>query len=164
MKWRKRKTFLESTSSRSLPMMLNIAGETPNMSFVLFVPIKYIFHIDSSRKRRTHAHSSPESKRAKTLLPEHASSTLWPRHGGTGAPSGETADAPNHNTTAGDSSPVDAQLPSSTSASKGIESDHLTGGPSVRDVEPPSSPLASDACSNSGPSSPPIHLENDPKS
>lgn len=118
----------------------------------------------SSRKRRTHAHSSPESKRAKTLLPEHASSTLWPRHGGTGAPSGETADAPNHNTTAGDSSPVDAQLPSSTSASKGIESDHLTGGPSVRDVEPPSSPLASDACSNSGPSSPPIHLENDPKS
>lgn len=115
-----------------------------------------------SRKRRTHAHCPPESKRAKTLLlPEHASSMLQPRYGGTGAPPSETADAPNRNTTENDLSPVAAQLPSSTSASEGIESDHLTR---VSSAEPPSSPSASDACSNGSPASPPIHLENDPKS
>ncbi|CAE6442965.1 unnamed protein product [Rhizoctonia solani] len=126
-------------------------------------PANNITHCSFHSRKRTHMHSSvdenAESKRAKIFMLEHASSTLLPRHGGTGAPLDETTGAiPVHNTT--DIEPYPTAVHFSSSASDiivepGPERDIIV---QTAESSPPSS--SPNSRSNDGLAFGPIQSEN----
>ncbi|CAE6430766.1 unnamed protein product [Rhizoctonia solani] len=113
----------------------------------------------NSRKRsrmRSSVDENAESKRAKIFVLEHASSTLQPRHGGTGAPLDETTgQIPVNNTTVTELYPSAVHFSSptcvNTVAKVGPERDNS--------IQTAKSSLAS-SCSNSSLASAPIESEN----
>ncbi|CUA71528.1 DNA polymerase IV [Rhizoctonia solani] len=117
----------------------------------------------NSRKRsrmRSSVDENAESKRAKIFVLEHASSTLQPRHGGTGAPLDETTgQIPVNNTTVTELYPSAVHFSSptcvNTVAKVGPERDNS--------IQTAKSSLAS-SCSNSSLASAPIESENNQSS
>ncbi|CAE7141748.1 unnamed protein product [Rhizoctonia solani] len=118
----------------------------------------YSFH---SRKRiytLSSVDENIESKRAKIFVLEHASSTLQPRYGGTGAPLGETSSATPLNDTT-DNEPYSTPVPKGSITELNPERDT---GVQIVESPLPSSPPGSRF--NDGPALAPIQSEkNQPK-
>ncbi|CAE6411940.1 unnamed protein product [Rhizoctonia solani] len=132
-------------------------------------PANNIPHRSIHPRKRTHMDISEdvdaEPKRAKMFMLEHASSTLQPRHGGTGAPLDETTGpTPIHNTTSSQPHSTAVHISSSTSASVSTvaESNQVERDLGIRIVDSSSSPPNSR--SNHGLAPAPIRSENDQKS
>ncbi|CAE6488305.1 unnamed protein product [Rhizoctonia solani] len=123
-------------------------------------PANNIPHCGFHSRKRAHMCSSvdenADSKRAKISMLEHASSTLQPRHGGTGAPLDETTGpTPVHNITGTDLYPTAVQFPSSASISIVAEPDRV-----IQTAEQSPSLSLPNSRSNSGPALAPIESEN----
>ncbi|CAE6395610.1 unnamed protein product [Rhizoctonia solani] len=123
-------------------------------------PANNIPHCGFHSRKRTHMCSgvdeNADSKRAKIFVLKHASSTLQPRHGGTGAPLDETTGpTPVNNITDTELYPAAVQFPSSASVSKVAEPDRV-----IQTAEPSPSSSPPNSCSNSGAAFAPIESEN----
>ncbi|KAF8700595.1 DNA polymerase beta palm, partial [Rhizoctonia solani] len=126
-------------------------------------------HSSSHLRKRTHMYTdveeNAEAKRAKILVPTHASSTLQPRHGGTGAPLGETESiVPIQNCANRETYPTAAQISSSTSVKVLAESDRIEEHFGIQTVESPPTSSPSNSSSNGELAFEPVPSENDQKS
>ncbi|GAB1525355.1 hypothetical protein RhiTH_008515 [Rhizoctonia solani] len=126
-------------------------------------------HSSSHLRKRTHMYidveENAEAKRAKILVPTHASSTLQPRHGGTGAPLGETESiVPIQNCANRETYPTAAQISSSTSVKVLAESDRIEEHFGIQTVESPPTSSPSNSSSNGELAFEPVPSENDQKS
>ncbi|KAF8761588.1 DNA polymerase beta palm [Rhizoctonia solani] len=121
-------------------------------------PINYLTHMYID------VEENAEAKRAKILVPTHASSTLQPRHGGTGAPLGETESiVPIQNCANRETYPT-AQISSSTSVKVLAESDRIEEHFGIQTVESPPTSSPSNSSSNGELAFEPVPSENDQKS